>query len=104
MARILVTDRNGNDSTIDAAEGDSLMVALRDAGLPVEGLCGGNMACGTCHIHVLNAAPGQLPPVGPDEQALLADLPDCLTHSRLSCQIPVSAGLDGLSIVLAPDD
>lgn len=104
MTLILVTDREGRQHALDAAEGDSLMVALRDAGLPVEGICGGTMACGTCHIHVLNAVAGQLPPVSADEAALLADLPGSLPHSRLSCQIRVSAASQGLSIVIAPDD
>lgn len=104
MTMIRVTDRNGQQCDLDASDGDSLMVALRDAGLPVEGLCGGNMACGTCHIHILNAVEGQLPPPGADEMALLADLPDYLPQSRLSCQIRVNAALNGLSIVIAPDD
>ncbi len=104
MTMIRVTDRDGQQCDLDAADGDSLMVALRDAGLPVAGLCGGNMACGTCHIHILNAVEGQLPPAGADEMALLVDLPDYLPWSRLSCQIKVKAALKGLSVVIAPDD
>lgn len=104
MTLIQVTDRDGTQHGINAPDGDSLMVALRDAGLSVEGICGGNMACGTCHIHVQNAIPGQLPPVSADEAALLADLPDVLPQSRLACQIPVGPGLSGLCIVVAPDD
>lgn len=104
MTLIQVTDRDGTQHRLDAGDGDSLMIALRDAGLSVEGTCGGNMACGTCHIHVQNAGPGQLPPIGADEAALLADLPDTVPTSRLSCQIPVSAALAGLVIVVAPDE
>ncbi|MDG5496148.1 2Fe-2S iron-sulfur cluster-binding protein [Niveispirillum sp. BGYR6] len=104
MTLIQVTDRDGTRHSLDAPDGDSLMVALRNGGLSVEGLCGGNMACGTCHIHVLNAREGQLPPVSADEAALLADLPDTMPQSRLACQIPVGPVLEGLSIVVAPDD
>lgn len=103
MTLILVTDRDGTPHNLDAGDGDSLMVALRDVGLSVEGICGGNLSCGTCHIHVQNATPGQLPPVSADEAALLADLPDVVAQSRLSCQIPVTAALAGLAIVVAPD-
>ncbi|OYQ34364.1 hypothetical protein CHU95_12690 [Niveispirillum lacus] len=103
MPPILAKDRDGTAHTLAAADGDSLMVALRNAGLSVEGTCGGNMSCGTCHIYVQNAAPGQLPPVSADEAALLADLPDVTADSRLSCQIPVTPTLAGLSIVVAPD-
>ena len=104
MTLIQITDRDGTRHDLDAPDGESLMAALRDAGLSVEGICGGNMACGTCHIHVLNATPGQLPPVSADEAALLADLPDVVPHSRLACQIPVGPVLAGLSILVAPDD
>jgi branched-chain amino acid transport system substrate-binding protein len=83
-----------------------LMFTLRDqAGLPVEGLCGGCAICGTCHVHVDAAWIDRLPPRAEIELELL----ELLRHfderaSRLSCQIKPTAELDGLALRLAPEE
>jgi 2Fe-2S ferredoxin len=106
MPKLTVTDRRGARHEIEARLGERLMFVLRDdARLPVEGLCGGCSACGTCHVFVAEAWRGRLPPRGPDEEAML----DSLAHldppaSRLACQIEVTPDLVGLEITLAPEE
>ncbi|HAT75733.1 MAG TPA: ferredoxin [Flavobacterium sp.] len=64
------------------------------------GLCGGMAMCHTCQCYALNEV--NLPEKRETELATLSRLPNIKTNSRLSCQIPVTAALDGLEIELAP--
>ncbi len=103
--RLVLTDTNGNTRTIeDAAVGSSLMEVAREN--DVEGIladCGGASSCATCHVYVGEA---WLETVGaPDEieEAMLDMVEDVRRPtSRLSCQIRLSAALDGLEATVAP--
>ena len=105
MPRILVIDRMGSAHAIDGEAGRSLMETLRDAGLPVEAACGGCCSCATCHVYVDADWRSKVGPRGDVEHALLS-LSDSLDGdaSRLSCQILLNGGLDGLKVTLAPED
>ena len=105
MATIIVQDRSGKDHVVAATPGISVMRIIRDAGLDdVIGLCGGNCACGTCHVLVDPAFAGKLAPMDEDEADVL-DQTECrAAQSRLSCQIPFSEALDGLRVTIADDD
>jgi len=105
MAEVRVTGRDGSERTIDASNGVALMDSLRDAGLGVEGTCGGACACGTCHVYVKPEWFGRLPPRNDDEQSMLeaiGELVEVRQNSRLSCQIPISEALAGLTVEVAP--
>ncbi len=52
MATIHVKDREGAMYEISGKDGQSVMEAIRDAGLPIEAQCGGCASCATCHIYV----------------------------------------------------
>lgn len=65
-------------STVNAAEGQSLLDAIRLAGIPVSSPCGGGGRCGKCMVQVN----GRLGPVGALEQKWLEDAPP---SSRLAC-------------------
>ncbi|WP_310560216.1 2Fe-2S iron-sulfur cluster-binding protein [Flavobacterium sp.] len=64
------------------------------------GLCGGIALCHTCQCFALNDV--NLPEKGEAELATLSRLPNSKTNSRLSCQILVTVGLEGLEIEIAP--
>jgi 2Fe-2S ferredoxin len=103
MPRINVTDREGQAVEIEAPVDVSLMIALRDAGLPVEGTCGGYASCGSCHIYVSQEWRDRLPAPEAMEVDMIALLDESNPDSsRLSCQIIMQDELDGLSIQLAP--
>jgi ferredoxin, 2Fe-2S len=63
--------------------------------------CGGLMTCATCHVFVQEPFAGQLGPAGSEEQDMLAFAAvPARANSRLSCQITLTAALDGLTVEL----
>lgn len=93
---------SGRRQNVEAHSGQSLMEIARDAGLPVEGTCGGNMSCCTCHMILSDTDFRRLGPPGEEESGML-DLADSVTRtSRLGCQIVVDDHLNGM-VVRLPD-
>lgn len=105
MLEIFVTERDGREVSVQSAEGVSLMEALRDGGVDeLVATCGGNCSCATCHVVVDPSFRELLPEMSEDEDALL-DGSDYRTEgSRLSCQIPLTEKLDGIRVIVAPED
>lgn len=105
MPTIHVTIRSGQQCTVEAATGRSLMQNLRDGGIDdILALCGGNCSCATCHVHVAREWLDKLSPMSADEDDLLDSSDARQDNSRLSCQIPVTDELDGMSVTVAPED
>ncbi|MFV3075559.1 2Fe-2S iron-sulfur cluster-binding protein [Niveispirillum fermenti] len=103
MPTVTVTTPHEGTRRVELQTGTSLMEGLKDAGIDIAAICGGACSCATCHVHLDPARMADLPPAGPEEQELLGDLDDYRPdRSRLSCQIPVTDALDGLSLSLAP--
>ena len=105
MATIHVTDRDGEQYRLDAATGSILMEVLRDEGMGIEAICGGQCACATCHCLIEPAWFDTLGKPGEDELDLVSSL-DCFEagRSRLTCQIEVSDSFDGLTLTVAPEE
>lgn len=105
MAEFTVTTRAGNRHQITIQEGWNVMEAIRDAGIDeLMALCGGSCSCATCHVYVDPAFAERLPPVSGDEDDLLDSTDHRTAASRLSCQIPLSEALDGMTVRIAPED
>lgn len=105
MPQIHVILRTGLTTTVQAQPGRSVMEALRDSGVDeIDAICGGCCSCATCHIYVDSAFADQLPAPSADENDLLSASDHRQAHSRLSCQIPVTAALEGLRVTIAPED
>jgi 2Fe-2S ferredoxin len=99
-----VTDFEGKQQAIAVESGTSVMVALRDRYL-VEGACGGNCACATCHVYVDPEWYAKLSPADAFEIELVSDSRSYIAGaSRLSCQIPMDEALDGIKVTLAKID
>ena len=96
------TDREGRTFTLSATPGTVLMELLRDEGLGIEAICGGNCACATCQVYVDLSQTG---PRGELEEEL-AGSTDAFDpeRSRLSCQIRLEETHDGLAVTIAPED
>ena len=101
--KILVTDRDGVEHSLDAIEGWRVMEIIRDHGLPIKAECGGCCACATCHVYVDEDWLGKLSDMRDEEEDMLDEAMDVEDNSRLSCQIIMSAELDGLKLSLAND-
>lgn len=105
MTDVHVKGRDGGENVLDAIDGTALMETLRDAGLGVDGTCGGACSCGTCHVYISAAWAERLPAKSEDEAAMLEAIGDFVTlqpGSRLSCQIRVEGALSGLTLEIAP--
>ena len=105
MPKLTVVNRAGEESTIDVADGLTVMEAIRDNGFDeLLALCGGCCSCATCHVHVDPAFKDRLPEMGVDEDDLLDSSDHRDANSRLSCQIPFTADLDGMKVTIAEED
>ena len=105
MPKLIVVDRAGEEKTIDAQVGFTLMEAIRDNGFDeLLALCGGCCSCATCHVHVDPAFAAMLPPMSEDENDLLESSDHRNESSRLSCQVPLTAAMDGLRVSIAAED
>ncbi len=103
MGVVYATDREGVEHILDARKGLSLMEVLRDGGLPVEAICGGQCICSTCHVYVDQAWSERLAPRAADEQVMVEDSGHFQATSRLACQVDFSDALDGIRLKLAPE-
>ncbi len=104
MASLIVTTREGNTRTLAAAPGLSVMEIVRDGGVDeLLAACGGCLSCATCHVIVDPADAAQLSPASHEEQDLLDGLNHRAPTSRLACQIPFDASLDGLRVTIGPE-
>jgi 2Fe-2S ferredoxin len=105
MPKLVVVNRAGEEKTIEASAGLSVMEAIRDNGFDeLLALCGGCCSCATCHIHVDADWAGKLPAMSEDENDLLDSSDHRGETSRLSCQIQLTDALDGLKVIIAPED
>lgn len=105
MPTLTVVDRAGEERTVDAEIGLSVMEVLKINGFDdVLALCGGCCSCATCHVHLDAAYLDRLPPVSEDEDDLLDAVEDRDATSRLSCQLPVTAELEGMRVIIAAED
>lgn len=98
MVKVVFINTNGERIAAEGKPGDRLLAVGQAAGMPLEGTCEGQMACSTCHVVVAKDWFARLPRASEDEEDML-DLAAGVTRtSRLSCQIELSAELDGLEV------
>jgi len=104
MPNIIVTSRAGEQITLEARAGVTVMEIIRDASVDDPfALCGGVCSCATCHVYVDPAFADRMPAMSDDENDLLDSSGDRRANSRLSCQIPFDPALDGLAVEVAPE-
>jgi 2Fe-2S ferredoxin len=104
VVRIHVTDREGNEYTLEGLDGWRVMEVIRDHGLPIKAECGGACSCATCHVYVDPVWADKLHEKSDEEIDMLDEAFDVNEHtSRLSCQILLNEDLEGLKVTLAPD-
>ncbi|WP_345900599.1 2Fe-2S iron-sulfur cluster-binding protein [Martelella sp. UBA3392] len=92
----------GNDDTVydlEVQDGSTVMENAVRNGVPgIEAECGGACACATCHVYVDEAWTDKVGEPEPMEEDMLDFAVDVRANSRLSCQITMSAELDGLTV------
>ena len=100
MTKIIFIEPNGNEKTIEAENGLSILEVAHNNGIDLEGACEGSLACSTCHIIVEKSFFDDLPDPSDEEEDML-DLAWGLTQtSRLGCQIIMNDSLEGIKIII----
>lgn len=101
MGKITFVSHDGESHETALVEGQSLMqIATNNAVSGIDGDCGGECGCGTCHVFIgsdwlsLTGARGDL------EDQMLELAQERKTTSRLACQIKVSSAMDGMTVQL----
>lgn len=103
---IKITDREGVLHEVQAPTdmAMNLMEVVRSYELAPDGtigICGGMAMCASCQCYVKSAH--ELPEMGDDEDAMLAEAFYVEDNSRLGCQLSITPALDGLEVELAPE-
>ena len=79
----------------------NIMEACKSYEFPVEGICGGMAMCASCQVYV--GSKNLLENISEEEKAMLSEAFHIKPNSRLGCQIPMTADLDGLEFEIAPE-
>ncbi|MGB5666880.1 MAG: 2Fe-2S iron-sulfur cluster-binding protein [Maribacter sp.] len=101
MAKIIFITSENETITAQGKSGSVMQLAVKNKVQGIDGNCGGVCSCATCHVHVQpeywekTGAPSEL------ESDMLEFDENVSKHSRLSCQIQISADLDGLVLKVA---
>lgn len=101
MGNITFIEHDGTQHTVDIEAGKSLMQIAIDYGVPgIDADCGGECACGTCHVILDQQWTNMTNSAQADELQMLDLTPEKTDTSRLSCQIQVSAAMHGMVVHL----
>lgn len=99
MPKITFIEHNGTEHVVDVPEGWSIMEGAVKNRVPgIDADCGGGCACATCHIYVDAAWEAKMPEKEYMERAMLDFAQEPKKNSRLSCQVRVSADMEGLIV------
>jgi len=103
MAKITYIEHDGGEHTLEVKPGLSVMEGAVKNNVPgIDADCGGACACATCHVYVDEAWLARTGERTAMEDSMLDFADNVEPNSRLSCQIKVTAELDGL-IVRMPE-
>ena len=93
-------DADGDEEVVTAEEGDTLLDIAHDNDIELEGACGGEMACSTCHIILQEDIFDSLPEAEEEEEDML-DLALGLTDtSRLGCQVCIDKSMENMVVTI----
>ncbi len=104
MAKITYVQPDGTTSQVDVANGQSVKDGAVNNLVPgILAECGGACACATCHVYIDDAWMEKVGEAQGVEKDMLDFAFEPRETSRLSCQVDVSAALDGL-VVHVPEE
>ncbi len=101
MVKVIYIEHDDTAHAVEVAPGTSLMKGALNNSVPgIDGDCGGECACGTCHVYVEEEWLERLEPQGQREIEMLDFAAGAKPNSRLSCQIAMRENLDGITVRL----
>ncbi|MFZ6646269.1 2Fe-2S iron-sulfur cluster-binding protein [Undibacterium sp. TJN25] len=100
MPHITYILKDGARRELEVKAGATVMeAAIHNNVRGIDAECGGSMSCATCHVYVAPEFFDRLAAPDPTELALLEGVAaEQRATSRLSCQIVITADLDGLVV------
>lgn len=99
MPKITFIQPNGDEKTVTAENGLSLMVAAVENNIQgIPAVCNGCCSCGTCLVSVDEANVEKLSTKYFGEEQVLSKLKNSNKNSRLACQIIVTDKLHDLKV------
>lgn len=101
MGKVTYIEFSGRSHEVEANDGQSLMEAA--VGNLVPGIvadCGGACACATCHVYLDEGWMQRAAPASEMETEMLEMVMHRQSGSRLSCQLKMTASLDGVVLRL----
>ncbi|EZQ00994.1 2Fe-2S iron-sulfur cluster-binding protein [Acinetobacter sp. Ver3] len=101
MGQITFIEHDGSEHTVEFESGMSLMQIAVNNGVPsIDGDCGGECACGTCHVILEDKWIVKLGLASSNELQMLDLTPEKTNNSRLACQVIVQDNMDGMKVIL----
>jgi 2Fe-2S ferredoxin len=97
--KITIIDKSNYTHEIPFMEGDTIRDVIEDEINEQDfGLCGGCIACSTCHVYVIK---GNYPTMRKSERETLDDLADDIEdNSRLGCCLTLTLKNDGDEFII----
>ena len=87
MPKVTFITHSGTRHEVDVPVGESLMRAATDNNVPgIDGDCGGQCACATCHVYIESPWAERLEAAGEREKDMIAFTDDLRPTSRLGCR------------------
>ncbi|MBS0561656.1 MAG: 2Fe-2S iron-sulfur cluster binding domain-containing protein [Proteobacteria bacterium] len=97
MPKVTYIEYNGTEHVVDVPVGTSVMRGAVDNNIPgIDADCGGECACATCHVYIEPEWFAKTGARSSQEESMLSFAAVTQDNSRLSCQIEMTAELDGL--------
>jgi 2Fe-2S ferredoxin len=101
MTTIIFQQKNGENKSVDAENGFSLMVAaIENDIIGIKAVCNGCCNCGTCHVSIAPRFLEISSPMYSGEQQVLTQLQNSQATSRLACQVIVNDQLEGMVVIV----
>lgn len=101
MVKVIFKKEGKDDRIAEGDVGASVMeTAIKSDIGEILADCGGALSCATCHVYIADRWREAVGAPGDEEEAMLEMTVDPDERSRLSCQITLTAELDGLEIIL----
>jgi 2Fe-2S ferredoxin len=99
MTQVHFIGFDGKRRSVQTDIGNNLMRAATDHAVPgIDGDCGGQCACATCHVYVSAPWAERLPAMQAKENDILEFTNERRETSRLACQIVMTAEIDGIEV------
>jgi len=88
---------------MSAEIGDNFLDVAHDNDIELEGACGGELACSTCHVILEQKYFDMLEEMDEEEEDMLDLALGLSDTSRLACQVCAKPELDGMRLII-PDE